>query len=111
MGKRKSSGFPNRSQLISNTFLALKECGDSATNDEIYEQVIRLMDLPDSIVDTMCADGVETKLQYELRWARTYLKKYGALQNSKRGIWSITKEFSNLSNIDGSLVESTVCFC
>lgn len=31
-----------------------------------------------------------TKLEYNLAWARTYLKKYGLLDNSERGVWSLT---------------------
>ncbi len=29
-----------------------------------------------------------SKIEYRLTWSRTYLKKYGLLQNSSRGVWS-----------------------
>ena len=30
-------------------------------------------------------------IAYRLAWARTYLKKYGFLENSSRGVWTLTK--------------------
>ena len=32
----------------------------------------------------------QTEVAYRLAWARTYLKKYGLLENSVRGVWSLT---------------------
>lgn len=29
---------------------------------------------------------------YRLAWARTYLKKFGALENSARGVWALSSE-------------------
>lgn len=37
---------------------------------------------------------------YRLEWARTYLKKYGAINNTQRGIWSINNEFDQIEFID-----------
>ena len=31
-----------------------------------------------------------TKLSYRLAWARHYLKRFGLLQNSERGLWAFT---------------------
>jgi len=31
-----------------------------------------------------------TELEYRLAWARTYLKKYGVIENSSRAVWSLT---------------------
>lgn len=52
----------------------------------------------------MHADNTQTRLHYELRWARTYLKKYGAIDNSVRGVWSIASGFENKTEVDGNLV-------
>ena len=93
--------FPSRTELIEATYNALINCNCSATNDEIYENVISILHLPDQITNVMHSDNTQTKLQYELRWARTYLKKYGAIRNSNKGVWTITTEFSDKTNIDG----------
>lgn len=40
--------------------------------------------------ETLHGDGPRTELQYRSAWARTYLKKVGALENSDRGVWTLT---------------------
>jgi restriction system protein len=37
-------------------------------------------------------DTGQTEFQYKLAWVRTYLKKYGALDNSERAVWTITEK-------------------
>jgi restriction endonuclease Mrr len=42
------------------------------------------------VVEQPHGDRGLTELEYRLAWARTYLKKYGLLDNSSRAIWSLT---------------------
>src|SRR5690606_34788313 len=42
-------------------------------------------------------DGPRTQFQYELAWVRTYLKKFGAADNSSRGVWRLTDFGERLS--------------
>ncbi len=100
----KTKKFPTRAELIEATYKALIKCNGSATNNEIQEHVITILSLSDQITSVMHTDNMQTKLQYELRWARTYLKKYGAIQNSKRGLWIISVEFSDQTVINGNEV-------
>ncbi|MCD8316271.1 MAG: Mrr restriction system protein, partial [Eggerthellaceae bacterium] len=44
------------------------------------------------------ADG--TELGYRLAWARTYLKKYGVITNTSRGVWIISPDFDMDEGID-----------
>jgi restriction system protein len=48
----------------------------------------------------------QTEVQYRLAWARTYLKKYGAITNSSRGVWSLSKP--DLASIDPKQVQKMV---
>ena len=50
----------------------------------------------EEIQNKMHSDGPMTALEYNMAWARTYLRKYGALENSERGVWSITNAGKNL---------------
>ena len=50
----------------------------------------------------------QTKLNYNLAWAKTYLKKVGALENSSRGVWSITKVGEGFSLEDALAVPARV---
>ena len=100
----KNSNFPTRAKLIEDTYKALLLCNGSATNDEILEQVIKLLNLPDEIINIMHVDDMQTKLQYELSWARKYLKKYGAMNNSKQGVWSLSSGYDQDTVVDGVYV-------
>ena len=40
-----------------------------------------------------------TEIEYRLMWTRTYLKKYGLLDNSSRGIWSLTQKGSSTEKV------------
>lgn len=46
----------------------------------------------------------QTEVAYRLAWARTYLRKYGLLENSSRGVWSLTEKAKSLEAIDSSEV-------
>lgn len=41
-----------------------------------------------------------TEIEYRLMWTRTYLKIYGAIENSARGVWSIIEKGSTLEKLD-----------
>ena len=42
----------------------------------------------------------QTELGYRLAWARTYLKKYGLLENSSRGIWALTARAKGVEKLN-----------
>lgn len=70
---------------------ALKALGGSGSIEEIYDKVVELEQLPEDVI-TQPHDpekSNQTQVGYNLAWARTYLKKYGLLENSTRGIWSL----------------------
>ena len=91
MAKKKlPSQLPRYSDLIRPTFKALQELGGSGRNNEILNQIIDDMKYPDTTV-TYPHKGSDTKseLSYQADWARTYLRKYGIIENSDRGVWTI----------------------
>ena len=92
-------GFPTRPQLIEATFNALVACGGSATNQEIMDVVINQNGYSEKIVSAIHADGRQSKLGYELRWARTYLKSIGIITNSERGVWVICPAYMDKESI------------
>ena len=42
----------------------------------------------------------QTEVEYRLAWSRTYLKKYGLLENSTRGVWALTPAGSRIEHVD-----------
>lgn len=101
MARIKKIKSPTYTKLIMPTFKALKELGGSGTNDEIYSTVIKNMKLTDAIVDEPHRDSPnQSELQYQLAWARTYLKNYGVIVNSARGVWAITSQYSIIEELN-----------
>jgi restriction system protein len=41
-----------------------------------------------------------TELQYRLAWARTYLKFFGLLDNTARGVWVLTEKGQRVDSVD-----------
>lgn len=96
---------PTYDQLIEPCYLAIKALGDSASNEEIYDEVVRQLSLPESVLEVQQPNhGGMTKVAYNLAWARTYLKKFGAIVNTARSIWAITSEYSDVKKVDAQTV-------
>lgn len=70
---------------------ALKDLGGSGSNSEIEDKVSEIMDLTEDELNIIHR-GNRTKFVYRLAWTRNYLKRFGLLENSKRGVWSLTKK-------------------
>ena len=49
------------------------------------------MALPNELLDVPHKDGPGYEVDYRAAWARTDLKSVGAIDNTSRGIWTITE--------------------
>src|SRR5690349_19912713 len=87
---------------------ALKAMGGSGTNEELLRKIIVWENLSPEIQAVEHTDHRQSKLNYNLAWAKTYLKKVGAINNSRRGVWSITKDGESLTEADVRLVPGRV---
>lgn len=103
---RKTIGL-TYNDLISPVFVALHALGGSGTVKEINDKIIETLKLPDSVVDILHDPNrsTQTELEYQLAWARTYLKKYGAIENCSKGVWAITSNFLSEKTIDAKEVQ------
>jgi len=91
---------PSYNDLINPTLKALQALDGSGKIDEIYTEVVKLLTLPDAVLDIPHGNGSRSELEYRLAWARTYLKRYGVIENSARGVWSITAEHAKTKEVD-----------
>ncbi len=73
---------------------ALNELGGSGSIEEIYSKVIEIAKFSENILNQLHdpEKSSQTEIGYRLAWARTYLKKFGFLENSSRGIWALTEK-------------------
>ncbi len=94
----RSDEVPKFDALIQPTVDALKALGGSASNDEIHDKIVELMKFPDAVVEApLKEEGGQTRLRYRMHWARSYLKNQGALDNTQRGVWTLTQYGRNLT--------------
>ena len=82
---------PSYKDLLWPTLRAVREIGDSGTIEEIVEKTIELEGFTEEQQKIPHGDGPTSEIEYRIAWARTYLKGMGALDNSKRGVWSTTE--------------------
>lgn len=83
---------PSYDKLMIPVLNALIELGGSGTIDEINEKVYEIENFSEEILQIPHKEGgSQSQIDYRLAWARTYLKKFGLLENSARGVWNLTK--------------------
>ena len=103
------SRVPRYTQLIVPTFFALKALGGSGKNDEILDQIITDLNIPDEVADIQHKGRTnKSELSYQADWARTYLRIYGVIENSARSVWSIKPDFVSVTDLDAKKIVDTV---
>ena len=80
---------PKYHELYNPVLQAIKKLGGSASVAELDEEVTNILHLSDEDIAEP-HDERRTELAYRLAWARTYLKGFGLLDNSSRGVWVLT---------------------
>lgn len=101
--------IPRYGDLIMPTFTALKELGGSGKNSEILEQIIKDLEISDEVADIQHNGRVgKSELSYQADWARTYLRKFGIIENSARGVWSILPDYVSAENLDAQEIIDTI---
>ena len=87
---------------------ALRDLGGSGSNQEITDKVCSNLQLSDEDIEKMHGNSNQTEVDYRIAWAKTYLKKYGILENSQRGIWSFVNDKKNIETVDKEEVKAFV---
>ena len=106
--KRSASSIPTFDSMLIPTIQALQALGGSGTIEEIYEQVVKLLNLPDQLLEITHGSTSQSEVEYRLAWSRTYLKKYGLLENSARGVWSLVSTSINPGDFDAREIVKVV---
>ena len=101
--------MPTYDRMMNPLLEALHQLGGSGNIGEINEKTIEILDLPDEIIIVPHGkDGSTSEVEYRLAWTRTYLKKYGLLENSSRGVWALTKTSDKPITVDPNEVVKKV---
>jgi restriction system protein len=94
--------IPTYDSMMNPLIQALKNLGGSGTIEEIFIEVARILNLSDEQLEVLHnpEKGTQTEVEYRLAWTRTYLKKFGLLENSSRGVWALTLEGRSTDEIN-----------
>ncbi len=91
--------LPKYDALFNPLLEAIKRLGGSASVTELNEEVTKSLNLTDEEIAAPHNERM-TELQYRLTWTRHYLKAYGLLDNSERGIWVLTAKGKETDSVD-----------
>ena len=100
--KKSQDILPSFDELMIPTIKALQEIGGSGTIEEINNKVYELAKISHEILKIPHgnSEGTIKAIDYRLAWSRTYLKKFGLLENSTRGIWALTKSDIDIEHLN-----------
>lgn len=106
----KHERIPQFHELMNPLLKALHELGGSGSIEEISAKVSESLDLPEDILSIPHNPdkSSQTEIEYRLAWARTYLKKYGIIDNSAHGVWVIVPEKKELTSVNPKELVKTV---
>ncbi len=99
--------IPTYDNLFNPLIQALHELGGSGSVSEIDEKVAEILKLSEEEINEIHR-GNRSKLSYRMAWARNYLKRYGTLENSSRGVWSLTAKGRDTKVVDKDVVNKFV---
>ena len=101
---------PTYDSMMNPLLQAIRELGGSGTIEEIYGRVIEIMDLSDNQIEILHNPdkGGSTEIEYRLAWTRTYLKRYGVLENSSRGVWALNESGRKVEEVESKEVVRVV---
>ena len=103
---KNAAEVPAYHDMMCELFQAMKELGGSGTIREIDEKTIEILKLPADVLEVMHGDSSKTEVEYRLAWTKTYMKKVGILENSSRGVWSLTAKGREMNQINpGEIVQ------
>lgn len=85
------SGLPDLPQMMLATIEALRALGGSAAIDELNDNITEREGVTETEQSYLMPNGRDQRLSYYLAWARTFLKRGGALANSARGVWNLSE--------------------
>ncbi len=90
---------PPYQEMFNPVLQALRELGGSCSISEMSDRVAKILELAEEDVNET-HKGNMTKLEYRLAWSRNYLKNYGLLENSARGVWALTPQGRETDQVD-----------
>jgi restriction system protein len=103
-----NNSVPKFDALMVPTISALKALGGSASNEELHDWIADHLKLSADARDALHGDTSTTEFRYRLHWARSFLKAFGAINNSERGVWTLTSVGEHVTDADVAKIKKAV---
>jgi restriction system protein len=91
---------PKYDEMYNEVLNAIKTLGGSASNQELENEVAKLLKLSDSDLAIIQENHNRTQFSYRLAWTKTHLKYAGYLDNTERGVWGLTQKGKSTPNVN-----------
>ncbi len=98
---------PSKANIMNPLFNAIKELGGSVPILEMDEEVANVLKLSNEVLEILNSpekNNQPTVFGHRTAWVRTNLKKYGVINNLKRGRWSITRKGAKTKKLNPTQV-------
>lgn len=102
--------LPQFKEFIYPTLEVIRDHAGSATRSEILEAVPKVFEIDEEqlSIKHSAASGGKSKIHHRTGWALSQLKKIGAAENSKHGVWSITQKGKEYLSIPRSEADKNI---
>ena len=97
---------PRRDDFLEPILATLHELGGSASTGELKNKVIENMRLPPAALQVPAGQGNKARL--EVGFSISRLKQLGFIDNSERGVWSLTNKGWRTQHVDPKEIERLV---
>lgn len=104
--KKIAGDVPSFDQLFIPALECLRSLGGSASISELEDQVAKAVGLSEEQRNRPYKHT--THFAYRLSWARSYLKRFGLISNSARGVWSLTDKGKTAKKINPEEIKRLV---
>ncbi len=98
---------PKYDELFNPLLEVLRNLGGSASIPEQEDEVASILNLSENDLAEVHR-GNRTKFSYRLAWTRNYLKRFGLLENSSRGVWALTAAGQKTNHVNKNEVRRVV---
>lgn len=92
--------LPKYADVVLPTLKAVQSLGGSGSISEIVSEVFKQEGYTEEQQDVLHNGGPQTQIGYLIAWARSNFKSFGMLNNSRRGVWSITEAGDQFLKVD-----------
>jgi restriction system protein len=96
--------LPKYDHLFAPVLDALRALGGSASIAELNDSVIAKLVLSPDEIAMPHNNGRMTELEYRLSWARSYLKRFGLIDNPRRSVWALTPAGQEVGVVDNDQI-------